>query len=272
MEIGSKILTYLIVFASGGLLCAIAQLLIVRTKLTPARILVIFLCAGIILEAAGAFQYMRQYAQAGVTVPILGFGASLARGAIEGAQAYGFMGAYVEQGLRYGLAMKEEAKLLYGDGTNNTIHGLVPQATAYDTGMETGRTGVTIIDRTRLAMLQVMMALYPPSGIVLNPVTWADIELIKDDNGKYLLSNAHVGAEKQLWGLPVVDTMSLQSDTFLVGAFDMAAAILDRTITVATQHDTNFTTNKITVLCENRVGLMVTRPSAYVSGSTIITP
>ena len=94
MEIGSKILTYLIVFASGGLLCAIAQLLIVRTKLTPARILVIFLCAGIILEAAGAFQYMRQYAQAGVTVPILGFGASLARGAIEGAQAYGFMGAF----------------------------------------------------------------------------------------------------------------------------------------------------------------------------------
>ncbi|MCL2062014.1 MAG: SpoVA/SpoVAEb family sporulation membrane protein [Firmicutes bacterium] len=89
-----KILTYLLVFASGGLLCMLAQLLIVRTKLTPARILVIFLCAGILLEAVGVFKYMLQYAKAGVSVPILGFGAALAKGAIEGAKTLGFMGAF----------------------------------------------------------------------------------------------------------------------------------------------------------------------------------
>jgi len=89
-----KIVMLLTVFAVGGALCALAQILIVRTKLTPARILVLFLCAGILLETVGAFSYMRQFAHAGVTVPILGFGAALAKGAIEGAKANGFMGAF----------------------------------------------------------------------------------------------------------------------------------------------------------------------------------
>lgn len=184
---------------------------------------------------------------------------------------FNLLSSYIEQGLRYGLALKEETKLLYGDGTNNTIHGLVPQATAYDTSLEAGKTDLTLIDKIRLAMLQVTMALYPPSGVILNPVSWADIELLKKTDKGYLLSNPHSGSQKTLWNLPVVDTMSLQNDTFLVGAFHMAAAILDRmspTITVATQHDKNFTQNKITILCENRVGLMVTRGAAIVRGAT----
>ncbi|MCL2797425.1 MAG: SpoVA/SpoVAEb family sporulation membrane protein [Firmicutes bacterium] len=94
MPILQTILTFLIVFAVGGSICAVAQILIIRTKLTPARILVIFLCAGILLETVGAFSYMRSFAHSGVTVPILGFGAALAKGAIEGAKQYGFMGAF----------------------------------------------------------------------------------------------------------------------------------------------------------------------------------
>ena len=94
MPVLQKILTYLIVFAAGGLLCAVAQLLVVRTKLTPARILVMFLCAGILLETVGVFSYMKDFAKAGVTIPILGFGAALAKGAIEGARQIGFMGAF----------------------------------------------------------------------------------------------------------------------------------------------------------------------------------
>lgn len=86
--------TYALVFASGGLLCAIAELLIVRTKLTPARILVIFLIAGIILEGVGVYDYIFKFCQAGVSVPIVGFGASLAKGAINGARTYGFVGAF----------------------------------------------------------------------------------------------------------------------------------------------------------------------------------
>lgn len=88
------LLDYGIVFVVGGAFCAIAQLLIVKTKLTPARILVIFLIAGIILEGVGLFKYIVEFAGAGAKVPIIGFGAALAKGAIEYAQKHGVMGAF----------------------------------------------------------------------------------------------------------------------------------------------------------------------------------
>jgi len=86
--------TYAIVFSVGGALCAAAELLIVRTKLTPARILVIFLIAGIILEGVGVYDAIFKVCQAGISVPIVGFGASLAKGAIQGARTAGFVGAF----------------------------------------------------------------------------------------------------------------------------------------------------------------------------------
>lgn len=94
MEVWQKVATYAIVFAVGGALCAIAELLIVRTKLTPARILVIFLIAGIILEGVGVYKYIYDVCQAGIAVPIVGFGASLAKGSIEMARSVGFVGAF----------------------------------------------------------------------------------------------------------------------------------------------------------------------------------
>ncbi len=90
----STIGTYAIVFSVGGGLCAIAEILIVRTKLTPARILVIFLLAGIALEAVGVYDAILEVCQAGVSVPIVGFGASLAKGSIEAARSVGFLGAF----------------------------------------------------------------------------------------------------------------------------------------------------------------------------------
>ncbi|MDE6200927.1 MAG: SpoVA/SpoVAEb family sporulation membrane protein [Clostridiales bacterium] len=94
MAVWQQIGTYAIVFAVGGALCAIAELLIVRTKLTPARILVIFLIVGIILEGVGVYDYIFKVCQAGISVPIVGFGAALAKGSIETAKAVGFVGAF----------------------------------------------------------------------------------------------------------------------------------------------------------------------------------
>lgn len=93
-EVWSTVGTYAIVFAVGGALCALAELLIVRTKLTPARILVIFLIAGIALEAVGVYDAIQKVCQAGVSVPIVGFGAALAKGSIEAARTSGFVGAF----------------------------------------------------------------------------------------------------------------------------------------------------------------------------------
>ncbi|HCH74174.1 MAG TPA: stage V sporulation protein AE [Clostridiales bacterium] len=80
------VLTFIKVFAVGGAICTIAQLLINYTKITAGKILVIFLLSGVALQAVGLYQYLVDFAGAGATVPISGFGYLLAKGAIEGAK------------------------------------------------------------------------------------------------------------------------------------------------------------------------------------------
>lgn len=80
------IFTLLKVFVVGGLICMVAQLLINYTKITAGKILVYFLLAGVVLQAVGVYQYIVDFAQAGATVPICGFGYLLADGAIKGAK------------------------------------------------------------------------------------------------------------------------------------------------------------------------------------------
>ncbi len=79
-------LMFLKVFAVGGLICMIAQLLINYTKITSGKILVYFLLSGVFLQAVGVYQYIVDFAGAGATVPISGFGYLLAKGAMEGAK------------------------------------------------------------------------------------------------------------------------------------------------------------------------------------------
>ena len=74
------------VFLCGGIVCLIGQILINKTKMTSARILVMFLLTGVVLEAVGLFDPIEKFALAGITIPIIGFGKSLAAGAIEGAE------------------------------------------------------------------------------------------------------------------------------------------------------------------------------------------
>ncbi len=80
------VLMYIKVFLVGGAICSIAQLLINYTKITAGKILVTFLLAGVLLEAVGLYQYLVDFAGAGATVPISGFGYLLAQGAIKGAK------------------------------------------------------------------------------------------------------------------------------------------------------------------------------------------
>lgn len=84
---------YLKVFFVGGLICLIGELIEIKTKITPARILVIFLMIGAILGGFGIYNYLVEWAGAGATLPITGFGNALARGAIEGAVSNGLFGA-----------------------------------------------------------------------------------------------------------------------------------------------------------------------------------
>ena len=81
-------------FVVGGIICVIGQILIDKTNLTPARILVIFVTTGCILGGLGIYKYVVDFAGAGATVPLTGFGYNLAKGAIEGVKETGLVGAF----------------------------------------------------------------------------------------------------------------------------------------------------------------------------------
>ena len=81
-------------FVVGGLICVIGQILIDKTKLTPARILVIFVTTGVILGGLGVYKYLVDFAGAGATVPLTGFGYNLAKGTIEAVKNDGIIGAF----------------------------------------------------------------------------------------------------------------------------------------------------------------------------------
>ena len=83
----------ILAFVGGGVLCVIAQLLIDLTKLTPARILVLYVSLGVLLYAVGVFEPMKEIFGAGVTLPLIGFGANIAKGVREAVDKEGIFGA-----------------------------------------------------------------------------------------------------------------------------------------------------------------------------------
>lgn len=85
---------YLNAFLCGGILCAIGQLLIDRTRLTPARILVLYVVAGVVLGGLGLYKYLVEWAGAGATVPLTGFGYALAKGVQKAVEEQGLLGAF----------------------------------------------------------------------------------------------------------------------------------------------------------------------------------
>ena len=107
---------YLKAFLFGGLLCLIGQILIDRTKLTPARILVSYVVIGVILGAVGVYKPFAEFAGAGATIPLTGFGNTLAKGVREAIDRDGFLGIFTG-GLKAsagGITMAVFAGLLAG--------------------------------------------------------------------------------------------------------------------------------------------------------------
>ena len=86
---------YLKAFIIGGILCVIGQILIDKTKLSPARILVSYVVTGVLLSALGLYQYLIDFAGAGATVPLTGFGYTLAKGVKDAVNENGFLGIFI---------------------------------------------------------------------------------------------------------------------------------------------------------------------------------
>ncbi|HGE2071325.1 phage major capsid protein [Pseudomonas aeruginosa] len=178
------------------------------------------------------------------------------------------LASYIDGRLRYGLKLKEEMQLLKGSGVGLNLNGLYTQASIYANPGVVVQTE-TAIDRLRLALLQVTLAEYDADGIVLSPVDWAAIELTKDKNNNYVFATPTGLAVPGLWGRPVVASKSMDIGDFLTGSFQQGAEGWDRedvSVTVSTEDRDNLVKNMVTILCEERVGLSVFRPEAFVKG------
>lgn len=85
---------YVTAFWVGGLICAVVQILMEKTKMMPGRIMVLLVCTGVVLGAIGIYEPFAEFAGAGATVPLLGFGNTLWKGVIEGVQKDGMLGIF----------------------------------------------------------------------------------------------------------------------------------------------------------------------------------
>lgn len=176
--------------------------------------------------------------------------------------------SFVNNRLVYGLKEVEDRQLLNGDGSGNNLKGILPQASAFADPASLAK--YTIIDQLRLAMLQATLAQYPATGIVLNPIDWAKLELEKDTTGRMLIGNPQNGATPMLWRLPIVETTALAAGTFLAGAFKLGAQLFDREevgVDVAFENDKDFEKNLVTFKCYERLALAVYRPEAFIKGT-----
>lgn len=176
--------------------------------------------------------------------------------------------ATIDAEMRYGLQFAEEAQLLNGDGTGQNLLGIIPQASAYSAAFAV--TGETAIDRIRLAMLQATIALFPVSGVVLNPTDWTKIEMLKDGMGRYIIGDPQGTAVPRLWGQPVVASLGMTAGTFLTGAFQYGAQIFDRLaieVLISTENVDDFEKNMVSIRAEERLAFVVKRPAAFITGA-----
>ena len=183
----------------------------------------------------------------------------------------------IDNELMYGLRLQEDAQILNGDGTGENLLGVLqtPGIQTYDwsDGAYSATAGLSDskADAIRRAATLSFLAYYEPSGVVLHPNDWEDLELTKDGNGQYLIAvSVAMGGEPKVWRLPVVETPAMTEGEALVGSFGQGAQLYDReqaSIRISEQHADFFIRNAIVILAEQRLALAVKRPESFVKVS-----
>jgi HK97 family phage major capsid protein len=177
----------------------------------------------------------------------------------------------IDNELMYGLRLLEDDQILNGDGTGENLQGVLTTTGIQEYAWSDGAhapVADTKADALRRAATLSFLSYYEPTGIVMHPNDWEDIELTKDLNGQYLVAvSIAMGGEPKLWRIPVIDTPAIAEGTALVGAFGTGAQLYDReqaSIRISEQHADFFVRNAIVVLAEQRLALAVKRPESFV--------
>jgi HK97 family phage major capsid protein len=180
----------------------------------------------------------------------------------------------IDNELMYGLRLLEDNQILNGDGAGENLLGVLNTPNIQEYSWSDGATSPvadTMADAIRRAATLSFLAYYEPSGVVLHPNDWEDIELTKDEQGQYLIAvSVAMGGEPKVWRMPIVDTPAMEEGTALVGAFGTGAQLYDReeaSIRISEQHSDFFVRNAIVILAEQRLALAVKRPEAFVKVS-----
>lgn len=171
-----------------------------------------------------------------------------------------------------GIKMVEDEQILYGDGVGDNLTGIINTP-----GVQT-YTGLAADPRTaqiRRAMTRAILAYFTPTGVVVHPLDWEDLELETDNTGAYRLAvNIAVGGEQRMWRMNVVDTPAITEGQYLLGAFGTGAKLYDReqvNIQVSTENRDLWERNAVTFRAEERLAVTVDRPESFVVGA-ITTP
>jgi HK97 family phage major capsid protein len=195
--------------------------------------------------------------------------------------------SFLRVNMPYYVDLMEEQQLLTGDGTGENLHGLIPQASAFNNGLLVPKNGWNKIDVIGRAIEQITAAKeLAPTFAVLNPSDWWDIRLTKDQFGRYLLGDpmqsmatmgfGSIAPIPNMFGLQVVATTSMAPGTFLIGSGNpLATEIRDRLemqIDISTEHMDFFIKNLLAVRAEKRLALITRRPASFVTGSFTTSP
>lgn len=168
--------------------------------------------------------------------------------------------------LLYGLALKEEAEMLTGDGNDGDMSGIVTNASAFSYGA----TNQTRLDTLAYAANQLAVANYEPSGFIMHPTDWIACQLEKDANGNYILGSPGAQTSPMAWGLPVVPTPSMTLGKFVcidAARYGYIADREDATVRISENVSDQFIRNLITLLAEKRTALITELGGAAVYGN-----
>ena len=182
------------------------------------------------------------------------------------------LAAYINNRMVYGVNRRVETQLAVGNGTAPNLSGLFKVGNFTAHGYADAALGTTFkkLVLIRKIIADLWVAGYPADAILLNPADWAQIEIeLMTTTGMQARINVDQQGVTRLFGLPVIQAIGVAADSFMVGAFRLAATIHDRqgVMVELSEHDAdNFTKNLITIRAERRLALTVEVPAALRGG------
>lgn len=176
--------------------------------------------------------------------------------------------SHIDSRLRYKVLKEYEDQVLFGDGVSGALVGLHNRTGVTTVGAPDGSD--TKLDHLRKAFARVRVREYFATAVILHPNDWAEIELLKGSDNRYVWVSVPDGGQPRLWRVPVVETTAMEEGRFLTGAFGIGAQLWERegaTIRLSESHSDYFVRNAIAVLGEIRAALAVYRETAFIKGT-----